>query len=321
MIIGSDFQTEVLRAEERIRSYKRETYFQYSNYFSKKIDGDVYFKLENIQTTGSFKVRGALNKLLTLNKSKRSNGVIAASTGNHGASVAYAARELDIECTIYVPKESSTAKINNMKNFGANIEIYGLDCIEAELKARRVSIQNDKTYVSPYNDHQVIVGQGTIGLEIAKQCTNLDAIIISVGGGGLISGVGSYLKSIWPNIKIIGCSPKNSAVMIHSIKKGELTHIDSKPTISDGTAGGVEDHSITFPVCCEIIDDVVLLTETQIKKAMLSYIKEEHLLLEGAAGVAVGALIKQQKNLKGKKVGVVICGGNISIETLKKVIK
>ena len=321
MIKEVDFQDEVLRAAKRIKPYKRETYFQYSHYFSKRIDGDVYFKLENMQVTGSFKVRGALNKLLNLNKAKRSKGVIAASTGNHGASVAYAARELDIECTIYVPKNSSVAKISNMKSFGANIQIYGSDCIEAEQKAREISLKKDKVYLSPYNDSQVITGQGTIGLEITEQCEKLDSIIVSVGGGGLISGIGSYLRFVWPSINVIGCSPKNSAVMIHSIMKGEILKMKSKPTISDGTAGGVESDSITFPVCCEIIDDLVLLTENQIKNAMLSYIKQERQLLEGAAGVAVAALIKQKKNLRGQKVGVVVCGGNISINTLQKIIK
>ena len=321
MINGLPFQEQVRRAAKRIEPYKRETYFQYSHYFSKKINGNVHFKLENMQITGSFKVRGALNKLLTLNKSKRSRGVITASTGNHGASVAYAARELNIECTIFVPKGSSLAKISNMKNFGATIQTYGSDCIEAELKAREISLKEDKEYISPYNDRDVIAGQGTIGLEMTKQCEKLDSIIISVGGGGLISGIGTYLKSVWPSINIIGCSPKNSAVMIHSIMKGKILKLESKPTLSDGTAGGVEDDSITFPVCCEIIDDLVLLTENQTKKAMISYIKQERQLLEGAAGVAVATLLKQKKSLQGKRVGVVICGGNVGINTLQKIMK
>jgi threonine dehydratase len=288
--------------------------------FSELISADVWFKLESLQITGSFKARGAVNKLLSLTEKEKNAGVVSASTGNHGAAVAYAAGKLGIDCTIYVPEGASEAKIENMKQFGATIKIHGNDCIEAEGQARKSSEINGKPYVSPYNDPFVMAGQGTIGLEIESQCDQLDVVIISVGGGGLIGGTATYLKSIWPNLDVIACSPENSAVIIHSLKEGKVLDLESKPTLSDGTAGGVEFDSITFPVCQKVIDETVLVSEDEIKSAMIKYMENEHQLLEGAAGTAVAALIKKKNDLKDQRIGVVICGGNISLETVRDII-
>ena len=314
------FPKDVDEASKRITPYIHKTYFNYSPTFSKLIKGQVNFKLENLQVTGSFKVRGAMNRLLALSEDDRSRGVIAASTGNHGAAVAYAAKRINIPCSIYVPKGSSVAKLKNMEQHGAIIHPYGTDCIDSELKARETAFINKQIYVSPYNDPLVIAGQGTIGFEIKAQCERLDTLIIAVGGGGLIGGIASYLKLVWPNMDVIGCSPKNSAVMIHSLEKGELLDLESTPTLSDGTAGGVEKDSITFPICQDVIDKTILVTEEEIKDGMLRFLENEHLLLEGAAGTAIAALLKMKDNLKHSRVGVVICGGNISLETLKKIL-
>ena len=316
-----DFSKSIAEAAERISPFIRKTYFPYSSVFSNLIRADVRFKMENLQVTGSFKARGALNKLLSLTKEQRQKGVVSASTGNHGAAVAYAAQELNARCSIFVPKDASAAKLQNIKNYGAKIEVYGEDCVDSEMKAREIANQNDQVYVSPYNDSFVVAGQGTIGYEIKDQCDGLDAIIVSVGGGGLIGGTASYLKSVWPSLQVIGCSPENSAVMIHSIKKEEILDLESKPTLSDGTAGGVEKESITFPICKDIINQTILVSETEIQNGMLKFLENERMLLEGAAGTAVAALIKMKDELKGKKVGVVICGGNISLDVLKKVLK
>ena len=315
-----NLQQEIINAADRIHPHIRETYFNRSFSFSELLDVNVWFKLENNQVTGSFKARGALNKLLSLTDTEKNMGVVSASTGNHGAAVAYAAGELNIKCTIYVPNDASPAKLSNMKNFGAKVETFGNDCVEAEKRARDVSVSSGETYVSPYNDRYVIAGQGTLGFEIASQCDHLDTIIVSVGGGGLIGGTASYLRSIWPDIKVIGCSPENSAVMIHSINAGKVLDMESKPTLSDGTAGGVEIDSITFPICRDMIDESILVTEDEIKEAMVMYMKHEHQLIEGAAGTAVATLIKKKEDLKGKNVGVVICGGNISLDIIRSIL-
>ncbi len=314
------FPKSIQSAAIQIQSFIRKTPFVHSKAFSDLIGADVRFKLESIQVTGSFKARGAINKILSLEDHEKQKGVVSASTGNHGAAVAYAAGQAGIDCTIYVPDDASPAKLENMKQFGAKIEVHGNDCIKAEAKAREISISTGKTYVSPYNDPYVMAGQGTIGAEIESQCDGLDVIIISVGGGGLIGGIAGFLKSIWPHIHVVGCSPENSAVMIHSIKAGKVLDLSSKPTLSDGTAGGVEEDSITFPVCCDMIDETVLVTEKEIKDAMITYMDKEHQLLEGAAGTAVATLLKKKDDLIGKRVGVVICGGNISLDTVRDLL-
>ena len=315
-----NFPQDVIIAADRIRPYIRKTHLTNSRPFSDLVNADVWFKLESLQITGSFKTRGAVNKLLSLTNQEKEQGVVSASTGNHGAAVAYAAGELDIGCTIYVPDDTSPAKLENMEQFRAKIKVHGDDCIKAEEKARQVSISTGETYVSPYNDPFVMAGQGTLGVEIESQCDGLDVIIISVGGGGLIGGTAGYLKSAWPEIHVIGCSPENSAVMIHSMKAGRVLDLESRPTLSDGTAGGVEENSITFPICCNVIDESVLVTENEIKNAMITYMEKEHQLLEGAAGTAVAALIKKKDYLHGKRVGVVICGGNISLDTVREIL-
>ena len=315
-----NFPEDVVTAADRVRSYIRKTHLTHSRPFSDLVNADVWFKLESLQITGSFKARGAVNKILSLKDQEKEQGVVSASTGNHGAAVAYAAGELNIGCTIYVPDDASPTKLENMEQFGAKIKVHGDDCIKAEEKARQVSISTGETYVSPYNDPFVMAGQGTLGVEIESQCDGLDVIIISVGGGGLIGGTAGYLKSVWPEIHVIGCSPENSAVMIHSMKAGRVLDLESRPTLSDGTAGGIEENSITFPICCNVIDESILVTENEIKNAMITYMEKEHQLLEGAAGTAVAALIKKKDDLHGKRVGVVICGGNISLDTVREIL-
>ena len=310
----------VIVASKKINKYIRKTPFERSAMISDLIGADVWLKMENQQHTGSFKFRGAINKMLALSESERASGIYAASTGNHGAAVAYACQLLKVPCIIYVPENSSDAKLINMKNFGAEIVVHGKDCMDGELKAREVANNTGGIYLSPYNDLEVVAGQGTIGKEIESQCNGLDSIIVSVGGGGLISGVGGYLKSIWPDIEVIAASPENHAVMIKSLDAGEIIKISPVPTISDGTAGGVEDQSITFDMCKEFVDNRVLLTEQEIEEGIVHLIEKERVLVEGAAGTAIAALIKMKEHLKGKRVGVIICGRNISLEVLRKII-
>ena len=258
--------------------------------------------------------------MLTLSQSERECGIYTASTGNHGAAVAYACQKLDVPSIIYVPENSSEAKLANMKSFGAEIRVHGKDCMDGELKARKVADSTGGIYLSPYNDPEVVSGQGTISAEIASQCSGLDAVIVSVGGGGLISGVGGYLKSIWPDIEVVAASPENHAVMIHSLKAGEIIKIDPAQTISDGTAGGVEAGSVTFEMCQEFVDQMVLLTEQEIQDGIIQLIEKERILVEGAAGTAIAALIKKKNDLRGKRVGIIVCGRNISLEVLRKIL-
>ncbi len=310
----------VVLAAYRIAPLFRETPLDRSSFFSDLTEANVFLKLENLQFTGSFKLRGAFNKLLSLTPKQRAAGCVAASSGNHGAAVAFAMSKLDTKGVIFVPEGTSTTKVDAIKRAGGDVRFFGTDGLDTETHAREYAVENGMCYLSPYNDEDVVAGQGTCGVEIAKQLPQVDAIFIAVGGGGLISGVGSFLKSVNPTMSVIACQPAASAVMTESVKAGEILELPSQPTLSDGTAGGIEADAITFDLCRAVTDDYVVVSEDQIAEAMRQFIDAHHMLPEGAAGVALAGLSLRADSYKGKNVVVIICGGNISRETLKEVI-
>ncbi len=315
-----DLAQRILEAEARIRPIVKETPLERSFVLSDEAT-EVFLKLENLQFTGSFKLRGATNKLLSLTEADKAKGVVTASSGNHGAATAYAAKQLGVKVLVFVPTHASSAKIEAIKRFGAEVRLHGDDGVIAERFARSYALQESMTYVSPYNDIDIVAGQASVGVELARQCPDLDAVFVAVGGGGLISGTAAALKATNPNLKVIACSPLNSAVMIESLKAGELLDLPSLPTLSDGTAGGVEENAITFELCQQLIDESVLVTEEEIVDALKQTMATEHLLIEGAAAVAVAAYKKTRAAYKGKKVAIVLCGANISLTDLKRVLE
>jgi threonine dehydratase len=310
----------VVLAANQIAPHIRETPLDHSPFFSELTGANVFLKLENLQHTGSFKLRGAFNKLLSMTAEGRASGCVAASSGNHGAAVAFAMSELDTNGVIFVPEKTSTTKVDAIRRAGGEVRFFGTDGLDTETHAREYADENGMCYLSPYNDEEVIAGQGTCGVEIAKQLSQVDAIFIAVGGGGLISGVGSFLKSVNPSMSVIACQPEASAVMTESVKAGEILELPSDPTLSDGTAGGIEADSITFDICRAVTDDFVTVSEEQIGEAMRQFMDAHHQLPEGAAGVALAGLKLCADQFKGSNVVVIICGGNISRETLKKII-
>ncbi len=307
-------------AANRIAPHIRETPLDPSPFFSELTGANVFLKLDNLQHTGSFKLRGAFNKLLSMTAEQRAEGCVAASSGNHGAAVAYAMAELKTKGVVFVPEGTSSTKVDAIKRAGGEVRFFGTDGLDTELHAREYAAENGMNYLSPYNDEDVIAGQGTCGVEIAKQLSKVDAIFIAVGGGGLISGVGSFLKSVNPSMSVVACQPAASAVMTESVKAGEILDMPSQPTLSDGTAGGIEADAITFDVCRAVTDDFVTVSEDQIAEAMRQFIDAHHMLPEGAAGVALAGLKLRADQYKDKNVVIIICGGNISRETLKSVI-
>ena len=311
---------EVVHAEERIRPYIRETILDHSPYLSQIGNANVFCKLENLQYTGSFKVRGAMNKLLSLTAEELAQGVVTASTGNHGLAVARGVTELSASGIVFVPENAGPSKVRAIERLGADVRHYGEDCLEAEVYARQYAARNHMIYVPPYNDPKVIGGHGTIGVELARQLDQIDAVFISIGGGGLISGVARYLKSVHPDVKIIGGSPENSHVMIQSVKAGRILDLSSLPTLSDSTAGGIEVGSITFDLCCELVDEYVTVTEDEIRENLRLFMEMHHMLIEGAAAVAVASYLKMRNRFADNNVVIVICGANISLETLKEVL-
>ncbi len=315
-----DIQNEVLIAEKRIRAYIRETPLDYSLPLSKLTQANVYLKCENLQYTGAFKVRGAFNTLLSLNASQRQHGVVTASSGNHGAAVAYGLNKLNIPGIVFVPENTSSTKIDNIRNYDIPLEFYSTDLLQTEMHALDYAKQQHMTYVSPYNNPHVIAGQGTIALEIARQLNKVDVIFVAIGGGGLISGIAGYIKAVSPQTKVIGCLPENSPVMAQSVKAGKIIDMKTLPTLSDATAGGIEPNAMTFELCRDLVDDYILVSEQEIKNAIITLIKTQHLLIEGASGVALAAFLKNAAQYQGKQVVIVLSGANISIDTLKTVL-
>src|SRR5579863_1692544 len=263
-----DWKNEILAAEQRIRPHVRETPLERSPYLSQKGGAEVYLKLEHLQHTGSFKLRGAANKLLSLSSEQLSRGVIAASTGNHGMAVSYAASKLGARATIYMKEGTLPEKVELIRALGGATVFHGENPVHAESKAREVARQNGQVFISPYNDAQVVAGQGTLGVELERQLPQMDAVFISVGGGGLISGIASYLKAVNTRVKIVACWPENSRVMYECMKAGRVIDFPEKETLSDSTAGGVEEGAITLELCRSLIEDCILVAEDEIRAAM-----------------------------------------------------
>ncbi len=312
----SDIVENAHAADKRIGEIVHRTALMHTPVFSDATGADVYLKLENQQLTGSFKLRGASNRLMTLSVEQRQKGCVTASTGNHGAAVACAMQKLATSGVIFVPEQTSIAKVEAIRSYGGDVQFFGTDGLVTEQHARTFADQNEMFYLSPYNDREVIAGQATCGIEISQQLPDLDVIFIAVGGGGLISGVASVLKAHNSGIRVYGCQPEASAVMAKSVAAGRILDLASDPTLSDATAGGIEADAITFEPCCQLVDEFVLVSEAQIAAAMRQYMAAFDETIEGAAGVALAGLLARQDEVKNQKVAVLICGGNVSQQVL-----
>ena len=300
----------------RIAPYINHTPLTFSHKLSEISGANVYLKCEHLQKTGSFKFRGALSKILSLpNKDQE---IIAASTGNHGQGVALAASLSSLKATIFVPKTASKLKIDAIKSFGASVEFVDGNCLHAETHAKKLALKKKAVFVSPYNDSDVISGQGTIAVEIKQDKVQPDAVFISVGGGGLISGVGSYIKHYYPNAKIMGCWAKNAPAMYKCLEAGKIIPVKELETISDATKGEPEPGTITLDICKDIIDESFLVTESEIYNSMRLIAEYERWIVEGSAGVALAAFLQNTENFKGKNVVILLCGRNIIFDKFLK---
>jgi len=310
----------VLAAEARIRPYVRETPLVRAFDLSRACGGPVFLKLENLQATGSFKLRGALNKLLAMDEAQRRRGIVTASTGNHGLAVAHALQILGLHGTIFLPENASLQKVERLRQYDVALHFYGHDGIDAEREARRVGLQETRPYISPYNDRDVVAGQGTLAIELLRRLDGVDCVLASVGGGGLIAGVGGFLKAVRPEIEVIGCLPQHSPVMYASIRAGRIVEMPVQPTLSDGTAGGIEADALTLALCRQFVDRWVLVDEAEIRQGMRHVFEHHRLVVEGAAGVTVAAALQCKEKLAGKTTALILCGGNIDIETFKAAV-
>lgn len=310
----------IVWAHEAIRPQVPVTPLDRSSLLSATFGCEVLLKCEHLQPTGSFKLRGATNKIHLLDEAARRMGVITASTGNHGQAVARAGALAGVPVTVYVAASTVRLKMEAIQALGAKLVVVDGQPVDAEAQARQRAADEGKPYISPYNDLDVVAGQGTLGVELFDQAPDLDAVFIAVGCGGLIGGAGTALKRLRPQTRVVGVWPENSPCLLRALEAGRIIDVEEWPTLSDGTAGAVEPGSVTFPICQTAIDETVTVTEAEIATAMRHIAEAEHWIVEGAAGVALAGLIKRAEAYRDLQVAVVLCGRNIALETFLKAV-
>ena len=304
-------------AYEVIRPYIHFTPIEKSATFSRMVGGEVYLKLENLQKTGAFKVRGALHKVWRVKDKVR--GVITASAGNHAQGVAYAASIFGLRSVIVMPETASISKVEATKGYGAEVILRGRVYDDAERYAKEVAEKEGLIFIHAFDDIDVIAGQGTIALEFLQQVKNIDVLVVQIGGGGLISGIASVVKRLRPSIKIVGVEPKNAPKTIEALRAGKPVTVSVKPTIADGLlAKRLGD--LTYSIISELVDDVVLVTEDEIARAIYLLLERSKVLSEGAGAAGLAALLAGKVDVKGKSVGVIVSGGNIDSTLLSRII-
>lgn len=283
-------------------------------------DAELYLKTENLQITGSFKVRGSYYKMSRLSEEEKARGVIACSAGNHAQGVALSAQKNGIKAVICLPDGAPISKVEATKSYGAEVCLVEGVYDDAYKKALELRDEKGYTFIHPFDDEDVIAGQGTIGLEIAEQIPDLDAVIVPVGGGGLISGVAYTLKMLDPNIKVYGVQASGAPSMLNSVKDGKIETLDSVSTIADGIAVK-KPGDLTYSICKQYVDEIVTVTDDEISAAILALMEQHKLVTEGAGAVAVAAAMFHKVDIKGKKVVCLLSGGNIDVTILSRVIK
>ena len=318
MVECNEFTKEqFLEATNRIKDVLKETKLVYSNIFSKESGNDIYIKPENLQVTGAFKIRGAYNKISKLTEEEKKKGLITSSAGNHAQGVALAAQKLGVKATIVMPKATPLIKVEATKNFGANVVLHG-DCYdEAYEEAKRLEEKNGYTFVHPFNDIDVIEGQGTIAIEILNELKDVDCIIVPVGGGGLISGIAVAAKLINPKIKIIGVEPEGANAVKLSIENDKVISLDNLKTIADGVAVKTPG-DLNFKLIKKYVDEIVTVSDLEVMEAFLILL-EKHKLIGETSGVLPLAALRKI-NEKDKKIACVISGGNIDVLTIASMI-
>src|SRR6267378_7195062 len=288
--------------------------------FSELTGNSIYLKLENRQRTGAYKERGALNKLLSLNAEERSRGVIAASAGNHAQAVAYHASNLGIRAKIVMPLATPLIKVSATRGYGGDVVLHGANYDEAFEEALRLSAQDNLTFVHAFDDEAVIAGQGTLGLELLEQHPDLEAVVVPIGGGGLIGGIGCALKETNPRIQVIGVQPARIPSVKVALSEGKPVTLPSAVTIADGIAVRRAGER-TLPLVQKYVDEIVTVEEEEVANAILLLLEREKTLAEGAGAAAVAALVNHRVELSGKRVAAIVGGGNIDVTLLARIIE
>ncbi len=311
---------DVYLARQRIASIARRTPLVHSPLLTESVGSSVYLKLESLQETGSFKIRGAANKMLTLTAEEKAAGVVTGSSGNHGRAVAYVASRLGVNAVICVSARVPSSKVDAVRHFGAEIVVYGNSYDESVSHALQLAEERGLTVIDSFDDPHVIAGQGTIGLELLEDLPEIDMAIVPLAGGGLLGGIALALKSANPAIQVIGVSMERAPVMYYSLKAGAPIEMEEQETIAHALAGGLgQDNRYTFRIAQQYVDDVVLVSEGAIAEAMVFALERHHLVVEGAGAVGLAALLHQRVRDVGRNVAVVVSGSNVEIPLLLKI--
>ncbi|TGJ79922.1 hypothetical protein E0Z10_g8835 [Xylaria hypoxylon] len=306
-----------VQARSRIRNHIYETPLVPSRTAKNATNLKLLFKLENFQITGSFKLRGAMSKL----SAQRDHGrLITASSGNHGIGAAFASQALSKNLTIVLPETVIPEKLDKIKSYGVDVILHGSETGLAEQHAQHLAKSHNYTYISPYNDPDIIAGQGTVGLEILEQCEQVDNIFVSMGGGGLISGIGAVTKAFSPRTKIYGVAAINSKALADSITAGRVVETEHHNTLADAVAGGIDADTITLPLAISVVDHVVECDEEEIKVALRALAFNENMIVEGSAALALAGFSKVAHTLAGETSVVVLCGGNFNKDVIMNAI-
>ncbi len=311
----------IQNAYDRVSSVVYHTPFTYAPILSQTSGYEIYLKKENLQRTGAFKLRGAYNKIATLVEAGNRGGIVAASAGNHAQGVAFAAKHFAIEATIVMPESTPLTKVQGVKELGATVVLYGSNYDEAYAYAIGYATQRGQDFVHPFADEEVMAGQGTVALEMLEEIADLEAVVIPVGGGGLISGMAAAIKAIAPKCRVIGIGAEGAPAMVNSYKEGRAVDTTSVRTIADGIA--VRDTSpMTLAYLLEYVDEMLLVGEDEIASAILFLLERQKVLVEGAGAAGVAALLHHKIDLpKGSKIGIVLSGGNIDVTMLALIIE
>jgi threonine dehydratase len=318
---ATDFEAKIRAAYGRIAGAVVRTPAEFSGGLSEMTGARVYIKWECDQATGSFKLRGALNKLRTMTPEERGRGVVSASTGNHGLAMAEASKIEGVDLKLFLPVTASEVKKSRIEAAGVKVEYFGSDCGKTEAHAREVAGRTGRVFVSPYNDWDIIFGAGTISLELIEDVPGVDDVIVPVGGGGLITGIAAFLKSAKPSVRTAGVEPEASAFMAASVAAGRLIDIDERETIADAVAGGIEPGAITFPLYRDLVAETLLVSEPAIAESMVLVFERFGRVIEGAGALPLAGLISFPETFVGRTVVLVASGRNIDLDKFQALIK
>ena len=311
---------DIEQAKDRLQNVIQKTPLAYAPVLSKLLDSNIYLKKENLQITGSFKIRGAFNKLATLTKEEKSCGVVAASAGNHAQGIAYSANYFNIKATIVMPEATPLTKVSGVRSHGAEVILHGASYDEAYEYALTYAKDNNSTFVHPYADDKVIAGQGTLALEILEQLDSIDIILIPIGGGGLITGMATVIKELKPNVKIVGVVASGANAMKQSFESNEIKTVKKVKTIADGIAVKNVMPKM-YDYVKDAVDQIVEVSDNEVANAILTLMEKQKIIVEGAGATPLAAILHNKIDVKGKNVVLPLSGGNIDVSMLSLIIE